>query len=434
MSLAFQLESREFVPELITHCTVLVPMAESSLGGSEHCGHGAFNLVAILSEIGLGQVKEFAGVTDFANASLVYVRGSKPGQQPDSIDALRQIPLYFEEVRPFKQIGPDNMHKRLLFARLTGFLLIGPDECMAILRQREGMEYTFCDVYENNEVGGLRSLSGYYATNLEHAATHKRIEDLDKTATDDALATARGDILWWMQPSMGLSSEQAKRMTLTVELLKAHLNVAPLERLESGAACKRWFISDGSTNSVSALTRNCDGWVHYPTAIDAWYFGIWINPAKRETLTYAEQDVIHVLCDNQAQFIAELASMAARYGTDRSPSGYAIGQDGTSANYDSLTLLRGDVKTFVFGNTCIETDSHGKLVAPVIGHLKIDHPSVQAMQDGDRIALNRDLFELDLLNPLAFTLGIQASLTKAFGSLQLQVKSAAAKELIATLS
>ena len=71
-----------------------------------------------------------------------------------------------------------------------------------------------------------------------------------------------------------------------------------------------------------------EGWVQYDTSQDAWYFGVWVNPEKRLTLTYAEGDLSVVECPTDESFTAELASMAKCYGSPP-PSFVTIDNDGT---------------------------------------------------------------------------------------------------------
>ena len=56
------------------------------------------------------------------------------------------------------------------------------------------------------------------------------------------------------------------------------------------------------------------GWEQYDTSQDAWYFGVWVHPEKREIVTYAEGDITQVVCPTEESYHAELASMAEFYG------------------------------------------------------------------------------------------------------------------------
>lgn len=56
------------------------------------------------------------------------------------------------------------------------------------------------------------------------------------------------------------------------------------------------------------------GWLQYDTSHDAWYFGVWVHPEKREIITYAEGDITRVICLTEESYHAELKSMAEFYG------------------------------------------------------------------------------------------------------------------------
>ncbi len=74
------------------------------------------------------------------------------------------------------------------------------------------------------------------------------------------------------------------------------------------------------------------GWEQYDTDQDAAYFGVWINKEKRETLTYAEGDLIRVSCPTAESFRAELDQMNEFYGN--APAYMTtIGSDGQVTRY-----------------------------------------------------------------------------------------------------
>jgi len=425
------LATRELVPMQIDYETVLVPVGESLIAHSNYAGAGVRALLASLGVLPQGRTPSFAGVTDFEHATLVFA-GSGTLKNDSAVEAgqasgLRQIPLYYTEVKPFVQISDAHMQQRLRLLHNTGYLLMGPDECIAVLRHCPAVKYTFCDVYENNDEGHVRNLAGYYAESIDFRSKVRSISALDATQTKNALSTARGDLYWWCPKLDVVNKTQLQRIFDTVRLLEDHEKVAPLERRDSGATVKRWFIENGSTESVSSMTKRADGWMRYPTYQDAWYFGVWFNPVKMETMTYAEQDVSHVVCETKEQFQMELADLAEFYGKSRSPSMFAIGAAGTTVCFDSLTLLRGEVETLIFPTEAQpETESEKERVpaAPLIGTLKKDHPSVLSIEDGQQIELGPDAFEIDLLNPVSFTPGNKAVLNKAFGRLQVQLRLA----------
>ena len=76
----------------------------------------------------------------------------------------------------------------------------------------------------------------------------------------------------------------------------------------------------------------CRGWTQYDTNQDAWYFGIWVNPETRQILTFAEGDETLVTCPTADSYHAELADMAAFYGSPP-PAFKSISQDGTLTEY-----------------------------------------------------------------------------------------------------
>lgn len=66
------------------------------------------------------------------------------------------------------------------------------------------------------------------------------------------------------------------------------------------------------------------GWQQWDTKQDASYFGVWVHPQGRLTLTFAEDDLSLVICPTADMFRAEIASMEDLYGANP-PS--AVGLD-----------------------------------------------------------------------------------------------------------
>lgn len=58
-----------------------------------------------------------------------------------------------------------------------------------------------------------------------------------------------------------------------------------------------------------ADNRTKEGWMQFDTEQDAWYYGVWVNPAKLQTLTYAEGDWSLVTCESKEWYNAELEDM-----------------------------------------------------------------------------------------------------------------------------
>ena len=75
-----------------------------------------------------------------------------------------------------------------------------------------------------------------------------------------------------------------------------------------------------------------DGWQQYDTAQDAWYFGVWVNVKRRQTLTYAEGDVMLVTCPDDACLKAELDDAAEVYGPPP-PAFTSIDRNGSLTKY-----------------------------------------------------------------------------------------------------
>ena len=55
------------------------------------------------------------------------------------------------------------------------------------------------------------------------------------------------------------------------------------------------------------------GFAQCDTSQDAWYFGIWANPDKRQIVSYAEGDVTVQTADDDAEFVAEIRKAAKFY-------------------------------------------------------------------------------------------------------------------------
>jgi len=102
---------------------------------------------------------------------------------------------------------------------------------------------------------------------------------------------------------------------------------------EHGNLVKRDFILNGDRYRFDfKYCSSKKGWKQYDTDHDAWYFGVWVHPEKKEIITYAEGDVIRVVCPTEKSFKAELKTMAEFYGTPP-PAFTVISQDGKITKY-----------------------------------------------------------------------------------------------------
>ena len=52
------------------------------------------------------------------------------------------------------------------------------------------------------------------------------------------------------------------------------------------------------------------GWAQIDTTQDAWYYGTWCSPDKRQILSYCEGDMTLNMCESDDEFVAELRKLA----------------------------------------------------------------------------------------------------------------------------
>jgi hypothetical protein len=79
-----------------------------------------------------------------------------------------------------------------------------------------------------------------------------------------------------------------------------------------GNRVRRTFVN--ADGSLSRYVFDRLHWEQYDTSQDAWYFGVWVNKRKRQTLTYAEGDLTLVECTDAIAFNLEIESMNRFYG------------------------------------------------------------------------------------------------------------------------
>ncbi|WP_041793374.1 hypothetical protein [Rhodoferax ferrireducens] len=376
-------------------------------------------LLAILASISPDK-GSFAGISDFSKASLVYFRGVMPGKVDTEICRVVQIPLYFEEVKQYRPLAEADLAARQRFAHRTGFLLLAPDECLAI-EYKTADDHHFVSAYDNNDLGHVRNLAGYYARNLDFLARLVKVSELNVTQTKEALALTLGNYHWWWRQ---LSELQRDRLVTSIRFLEKHTAEARPERTSSGAIINRSFIENGTTESTVHLRPHQQGWIHYPTRQDAWYFGIWINNELHQTLSYAEQDVAHVICENPDQFWEELKAMALFHGRELTPSTMAWGDDVVSVSFDCLTLLKDKTVTVTFAGTgTIDKENPSRSQAPLI--VEVTVAALTRLSQGNLLNVPSTLeagreFAVNILDPRAFTENIEIQVTYK-GDLQFEV-------------
>lgn len=110
------------------------------------------------------------------------------------------------------------------------------------------------------------------------------------------------------QQPLGNRRSRAKALKLLRRVKKAHkTGRIPLELTVTGCRIDRG--SHQADRYYYDRTLLVQGWQQYDTKEDAWYFGIWIHIEKRETFTYAEGDISHVIAPNLEAFRSELARL-----------------------------------------------------------------------------------------------------------------------------
>ena len=81
-----------------------------------------------------------------------------------------------------------------------------------------------------------------------------------------------------------------------------------------GCRIYRTFAPAGRYIIDFADDFHSDGWQQFDTDQDAEYFGVWLNPARLMTLTYAEGDWSLIECENREHYLAEVQSAIDFYG------------------------------------------------------------------------------------------------------------------------
>lgn len=419
---------RILVPTSVNFETTFVPVNQSHLVRLDPVQFGGSEVLQRIAKVALEVGIQLDDWMSIRGTRLLYVAQGVSKQSDvhvlystQDIVAIKQINLYYSEVVSTPAITTEDMARRLALAQKTGFLLMWPDEAWAVCRKLPDSSYVFTDSFENNDLGVIRSLSMVARRTGDGLSGQKSIAGMDKQEVAAAYREALGDFMWWSRPGMPISAVQHARLSLTVKMLALHEKIAPEERTQSGAIRRKSLLLYSDLESVSGQTKSADGWVTYPTWQDSAYNGVFCNPRTFQVLTYSEGDLIEVLCENQNQFDAEMAALAEFYGTRRKPTSYALNANGTELMFDTLTFLRGNVRTVMLKGPREDSNEQASLSVPLVAHIKIDSPVIAAARDGEVIELRRDAFEVDLLNPLAFR-KYEAHLHKAFGRQQVVVK------------
>lgn len=351
----------------------------------------------VLTHLERGGDPFWCGIADWNKTALIDFAHSMPGllsATPLKVVFLHQ---WFTEVQLQTPPTPQALLERLQFVACTRFLPVGPGEQIALFfKYASGSEGVH--IYRCDDLGNAVCVHGYWPESVERWAAEQQqsVAALNERQTSEAIERQRGDMLYRM--AAGVSDLDAALMRQQLDLLEQHLSVAQPERTASGAVIRRSHIEGGSVDSIARHTRSEDGWVRYGTGEDAWYFGVFVNAQKRETMTFAEGDVSHVICDSHDQFMHELKEMANFYSCKRKPA--AVGYDATGRTcFYEVLHFQGRESTEFKLMSADETDHEA---VPLFMALNTQHPSLQGMTLGHEIALPVDAYQLDLYNPLAF--------------------------------
>ena len=362
-------------------------------------GHALAGVGAAALAARLAGDSNWAGIRDASHVALIDVRHGMRGLAERAIVRLVQLPVYYSEVLDYQPLPVEALALRTELAIESGYLAIGPDECLALeWKMLKGEGCPMYHVWENDDAGKVRRVCEHFFS-IDWVIPQKSIGKLDRTETKRAIETTLVDLACALKSNW---SPRAERLQRTLDLLQEYLQIAPGERTDSGALVERYFIEGGNATKAFAYMSHSRAWATYPTSQDNWYYAVYFNPELRQIVTYAEGDLTRVTCDSADQFESELASLARFHGTRRSPCGYSHDDAETVVYFETASLLRGDVAELRFNPGSAAKDSAGHWIPPLVGHLWRDHPIVPALQSGQSACLPKTAFTIDLLNPLAF--------------------------------
>lgn len=378
----------------------------------EHAGAALalLNLLQDLRQATGAWPTDYAGIKDCAKRAVLVRWSDNFALHGHASVGIVELPVYFREVRQHQPMSPEALAQRVAFAEATGFLLMQPDETIAVTRSSRDGQHMLVDAVRCQSSGIPVFFAGVHDSNLAYKSEQRSIaRDLDVEDARRALAESMGDLLWWSNPDNLSCPEHVRRLRQTVDLLEKHIPTARPKRTATGAIItSRDGASKGAFDAATA--REC-GWMHYDTWQDAWYFEVRINPRTLEVMTFAEGDISHVKCETADQFLPELAELARFYGKQRSACAVAHGPGVTTQFFDTLFLEPGDGGEYrVMKRPCIHVALNGNAgletqQAPLFAALLVDGPAWRSLAQGPDdvpVTLTSADIRLDQLNPLAF--------------------------------
>lgn len=360
---------------------------------------------AVLPSLNEDREHPFCGITDWANAALVDFVHSMPGLAEATPIRVVFLQQWFTEVLPQTAPTPEAIHQRLVTVEHTGFLPVGPGEQVALFYRYPSGAVNVA-IYRCDDAGNAFVVRGCdWVESVERWADQgqRSVSSLNEKETRDQIQSHREFMLCRLPEEVSACDHEL--MERQLQLLEAHLKVAPPERTASGAVVRRWFIENGNTGSIASITPSSEGWTHYETFQDAWYFAVRMSPLKREIITYAEQDVRHVLCGSDEQFFVELEALAEFYGHHRTPCAVSYEMSGArTCFYSSLYLLAGkthEVKLKPVVEAKPEGEDTSKVV-PLFMAINTSHAALQGLDLNQEVRIPGEAYQLDLYNPVSF--------------------------------
>ena len=339
----------------------------------------------------------WCGIADWSKAVLIDFAHSMPGLQSAKPLKVVFLQQWFTEVLVQTPPAAQALQERLQFVADTRFLPVGSGEQIALLFQYASGSLGV-HIYRCDDLGNAVCVHGYWPEAVERWALEPQqsVADLNERQTNEAIERQRREMLYRI--AAGVSDFDLAIMRRQLDLLEQHQAVAQPERTTSGAVIRRSHIAGGSVDSIARHTRSADGWVRYATGEDGWYFGVFVNAHKRETMAYAEGDVAHVVCDSHEQFMSELKDMADFYSRNRKPSAVGYDAAGRTCFYDVLHFLGREAKETKL--LPVVTTTAGAV--PLFVAINTQHSALQGLKLGQEVDLPADAYQLDLYNPLAF--------------------------------
>ena len=310
------LVAREFAIDPTSFAGKLVQLCPKNASASYGYRHAASLLDELMHDKKTGLPSSFAGVSDRNTLSLIQLIDPEE-LTADTQYQVAQAQPYYKEVHESPFMREALLRQREEFARQTGFLLMGSDECLAVAKRTEGVRESRFRVFENNELGVPRQIHVPKGTSLAKVTRVKKLANLSEEEVLKALNLAHQDIMGWGKLAQECSDVQRERFTKTLHLLKTKSGKEQTTDLFKGASCRIFFVSDTNRDSVEDLHPINEGWERQYTPMDCWNFGFWINRKKMETMSFFRSEITHLVCATQEGFESSLKEQMVRFGCEK---------------------------------------------------------------------------------------------------------------------